>query len=184
MNQSIQFLDELNFRKSTLDDIDAMEKIAEEGKLLLKSRGINQWQRGNYPSREIFIQDVADGIGYVVTLENEVAAVCAVTLTKEPSYESFAEGKWLTDDDAVYATIHRCATAQRFRGRNIAPFLFSKVADFARANGAKSIRIDTHPENQSMQHALSKSGFTLCGLLYLVDGDEVGDPRYGYEILV
>ena len=54
------------FRHSTPGDIDRMAEIAREGKALLKERGISQWQRGSYPSRELFLQDMRDGIGYVV----------------------------------------------------------------------------------------------------------------------
>ena len=42
------------FRKSTLQDMDQIVRIAEEGRALLKSRGISQWQTGSYPDRPLF----------------------------------------------------------------------------------------------------------------------------------
>ncbi len=35
-----------------------------------------------------------------------------------------------------------------------------------------NIRIDTHRDNHIMQHCLSKAGFTYCGIILLLDGDE------------
>lgn len=49
-------------------------------------------------------------------------------------------------------------------------------------NQADSVRVDTHPENLTMQRALERAGFTNCGELVLLSGDEVGDLRYGYEL--
>lgn len=46
------------FRKSELKDIDQMVRIAEEGKALLRSKGINQWQRGTYPDRNWMEQNM------------------------------------------------------------------------------------------------------------------------------
>ena len=35
-----------------------------------------------------------------------------------------------------------------------------------------NIRIDTHRDNKIMQHNLLKHGFTYCGIIYLLSGDE------------
>lgn len=48
--------------------------------------------------------------------------------------------------------------------------------------GTESIRIDTHPENLTMQKTLKRAGFQRCGELVLLSGDEAGDLRYGYEL--
>lgn len=60
--------------------------------------------------------------------------------------------------------------------------LFAAVAEMAWENQADSVRVDTHPENLTMQRALERAGFTNCGELVLLSGDEVGDLRYGYEL--
>lgn len=172
------------FRKSTLQDIDQMVKIADDGKALLKSRGINQWQRGTYPDRELFIQDVKDGIGYVLARGDEVLAVCAVTFTDEESYRKLNAGKWLTADDAKYATIHRGAVAREHHGEHLSTRLFDAVAKMAKQEKAGSVRADTHPDNLVMQGALEKAGFRMCGEFFILEGDEAGDLRYGYELIV
>ena len=35
-----------------------------------------------------------------------------------------------------------------------------------------NIRIDTHRDNTIMQHVIMKYGFTYCGIIYLLSGDE------------
>ena len=47
--------------------------------------------------------------------------------------------------------------------------------------GVKNIRIDTHPDNLSMQRALAKNGYTFCGKITLCSGSEAGDPRFAYQ---
>ena len=174
----------LVFRKSTIDDIDAIVQIANDGKELLKNNGVNQWQRGNYPDRQLFIQDIEDGIGYVVSEEDEVVAICAVTFTEEASYRHLVSGSWQTSDDDIYATIHRAAVAREHRGKNITKFLFSSVAKLAAEKGAASVRADTHPNNAAMNRAMQKAGFEKCGEFYIQEGDEAGDLRYGYEQVI
>lgn len=172
----------LLFRKSTLEDMDAMMEIVDAGKALLRSQGIDQWQKG-YPNRELLVQDVQDGIGYVVEEDGRVVAMCAVTFTDEASYHTLRDGSWLTPDDSVYATIHRGAVARDCQGRGLPAFLFSSVADMARARNVKSVRADTHMENLAMQKALAKSGFIRCGIITLLGGSEDGDLRVGYELM-
>lgn len=171
---------DLVFRRSTLADIDAMCVIADQAKAFLKGNGVSQWQRGTYPSREVFVQDVAEEIGYVVECEGRVAAFCAVTFTDEASYHTL-QGEWLSKEAEIYATVHRSAVNAELRGRGVIGFLFEAVKQMAAAQKVHYVRIDTHMDNLPMQHALEKSGFLRCGILTLVDGDEAGDLRYGYE---
>lgn len=172
------------FRHSQLRDIDYMEQIATDAKALLKSKGISQWQRGTYPDRALFLRDVDEGIGYVVSDGDAVAAICAVTFTDEAAYRGLTGGEWLTDNNSLYATIHRSASAKEYHGKHVIQELFAAAAKMAKERGAVSIRIDTHPDNISMQRALAAFGFVKCGELILPDGDEEGDLRYGYEYLI
>lgn len=173
----------LAFRKSRLEDIDRMMEIVTDGQELLRSQGIDQWQKG-YPNRELLISDVQEGIGYVVTDDERVVAMCAVTFTDEESYHVVEDGSWLTPDDAVYATVHRGAVARDSRGRGLTTFLFQSVADLARKAGVKSVRADTHPDNPGMNRSMQKAGFVRCGNITLIGGTEDGDPRVAYELMV
>ena len=43
-----------------------------------------------------------------------------------------------------------------------------------------NIRIDTHKDNSIMQHNILKHGFSYCGIIYLLSGDE----RLAYQRIV
>ena len=174
----------MEFRKSTPGDVEQMVRIAEDGKAFLRSRNVSQWQRGSYPDREILERDARAGIGHVVAEGERVLAICAVTFADEPSYRHLLRGAWKTPGDEGYATIHRCAVSAACRGKGIAGFLFEAVCRMAEREGARSVRVDTHPDNVAMRSALAKAGFERCGELRLVGGDEDGDLRFGYERLV
>ena len=174
----------LKFRKSTTSDLNDIVKIANDGKDLLKKNGIDQWQKGAYPSRQLFIQDIEDGTGYVVSNEEEIVAICAVTFTDEISYRQLISGSWKTDDNDVYATIHRAAVATKHQGKHITKFLFDSIAKLAIVKDAVSVRADTHPDNAAMNGAMQKAGFEKCGGFYIQEGDEKGGLRYGYELVI
>lgn len=173
----------LTFRKSTYEDIDTMESIINDGKELLRSKGIDQWQKG-YPNRAQLIEDAEKGIGYVAELDGRIVGVCMVMFTEELSYRTIRDGQWMTAQDSGYVTVHRCAVAADCRGQGVIGFIFRSALEMARTNGAPSVRLDTHLENLTMQHALEKNGFTRCGIVSLVGGAEDGCLRVGYEQLV
>lgn len=170
------------FRHSAAEDVDAMDKIVTDAVYLLGRQGIDQWQKG-YPNRDLLVSDIEHGIGYVLTDEDKVVALCAVTFTEEPSYLHISNGNWLTKANASYATIHRMAVDSSLRGKGYAFHLFSAIEKLAVQKGMESIRIDTHEQNHSMQRALKKSGFIPCGNIILCGGPENGDPRIAYEKL-
>ena len=171
--------------KMKMEHVDAAVSITADAKKLLRERGVSQWQRGTYPDRQVFLSDVDQGIGYVLLEEDELVAVCAVTYTDEACYrrKNLINGDWTLSDDLCYATIHRSAVAKAHQGRHISTVLFETVKEMAMKAGAHSIRIDTHPDNLVMQGALFRAGFVKKNSFYLLDGDEIGDLRYGYELV-
>ena len=50
--------------------------------------------------------------------------------------------------------------------------------------GFSSVRVDTHEQNTVMRAMLEGLGYTQCGTIILLDGDEKGAPRLCYEKLV
>lgn len=169
------------FRLSTLEDVDEMMRIAEAGKALLKSKGIDQWQKGNYPCRELFEQDVRNGIGYVMTCNDDIVAICAVSFEDDPAY-NYIEGAWKTPAGTRYAVAHRGAMAPEYQGRHLTGKWFEFICELARNNGMESVRIDTHEENLAMRKVFTNAGFEPCGTVYLHGGDcGKGEPRIAYE---
>ena len=87
---------------------------------------------------------------------------------KKPS----APGKWINDTQP-YHVVHRIASYPDVHG------IFSSIMEFCFSND-ENIRIDTHHDNKIMQHNILKHGFTYCGIIYLLSGDE----RLAYQKIV
>ena len=168
----------MNFRKSTYDDIDAMMDIVNDAKYLLKSQNIDQWQSG-YPNRSLLMQDVKDGIGYVLCDNNRIVGMCAITFGADESYQEI-EGSWKTQG-YNYAVVHRMAVASDCHGRSLGMQMYQEAEKLAQAQKNQSIRADTHQENIAMQITMRKCGFEPCGIIHIKGGEEDGHPRLAME---
>lgn len=166
-------------RKSTINDIDRMVEIALDGKALLKESGINQWQVPTYPSREVFLKDLNNGVGYVLEDNNKVIGICAIISGIEETYNHLISGAWLTSNP--YMTIHRGAISKETYGHHTIDYLFTEATNLAKSQGIHSLRADTHEENVRMRKALERNGFKYCGEVRLLWGDEQGAKRVVYE---
>lgn len=169
----------MKLRKSTINDIDRMVEIALEGKQLLKESGINQWQVPQYPSRDIFLKDLDNGIGYVLEDKGKVMGICAIIEGVEETYNHLISGAWLTNNP--YMTIHRGAISQDTYGHHTIDYLFEGATELAKSRGLHSLRADTHEDNIRMRKALERNGFKYCGEVNLLWGFEKGTKRVVYE---
>jgi len=164
----------ITIRKSREADLDRLMEIIEEARGTIAALGIEQWQNG-YPSREIMEADVAEGASYLVTDGDGICGTFALFPGEEPTYRKIYRGSWLTQGD--YVAIHRVAIAVKNRGRGIAEKIMEFSAEYAKKQGTKSLRIDTHPGNVVMRRMLEKNGFSYCGIIHLKNGNE----RVAYE---
>ncbi len=127
-----------------------------------ESGNLKQWTDG-YPSADVFRQDIAQGVSYVVEEEDAVVATFALIPGPDITYAKIYEGQWLNDED--YYVIHRIASRRGVKG------VLRAVLDYAFLL-TQNIRIDTHRDNVIMQHLMQKYGFRYCGIIYLLSGDE------------
>ena len=155
----------LQIRKTRPEDTDRLMYIFEQGKRIMRESGnLKQWTDG-YPTREIVEKDVADGNSYVCVDEAEtIVGTFAFIYGKDPTYARIYEGRWV-DDEKPYATIHRLASTADSHGVAAACLEWC-------AGQIPNLRADTHRDNHILQHILLKHGFTYCGIIYLLNGDE------------
>ncbi len=163
-----------NFRLAQKSDLPTLLQIIGECQALLRSRGVDQWQDG-YPSREPLEVDIELSRGYVLECDGCVAAYGALIYGVEPAYLSLSGGEWLSSLD--YVTLHRLAVSSRFRGEGIGERFFGEMAREAREHNIRSLRADTHRDNQVMQRLLGRVGFTLCGDVYYGTSHRLGFER-------
>lgn len=166
------------FRKTTHADIPAVLSIIQEAQQYLKLQHINQWQNG-YPNEDSFASDIQREYSYVMEDNGMILGTLALIFDKEPTYTHIYEGNWKTTD-TCYATLHRVAVADQWKGSGIAGKMLAKVEQICQLHSISSIRMDTHRENLSMQRMMQKNGFAYCGVIYLEDGAE----RLAFEKLL
>lgn len=167
----------MTYRLARQEDLPRLLHMVDQAKHSFKTRGIDQWQKGDPdgPGLSAAIQN-----GYIHVLDMKGLPVGMITVVPGPedSYRQI-EGQWLNDEP--YAAFHRVCVEETYKGQGLAARLFTESENLAGQMGYSNIRIDTHPDNISMQRALAKSGYTLCGRLILTEGTEAGDPRLAYH---
>ena len=154
----------VEIRKSTLTDIPTLLHLAEEAKKTMRQSGnLTQWSDG-YPSDEVFRNDIGKGVSYVIEENGVAVGTFAFVPGPDPTYAKIFDGQW-ADDTQPYYVIHRIASLPESHGTMAAllDFCFSRT---------RNIRIDTHRDNAIMRHLLKMHGFSYCGIIYLLNGDE------------
>lgn len=139
-------------------------KVMDAAKGIMRQSGnMHQWGEG-YPSEAVVMADIERNGGFVIEDDGKIVGYFAFLSSPEPTYASIYEGKWL-DDKESYHVVHRIGSYPDTHG------IFSSIMDFCFSKDP-NIRIDTHRDNHIMQHNIAKHGFTYCGIIYLVSGDE------------
>lgn len=149
-------------RKAQIPEAEIIWQILQQAIERRRKDGSNQWQDG-YPNQEVVKTDISLGKGYVLEIDNAIAAYAALVFNDEPAYKEII-GDWLTNDD--FLVIHRVAVSNDFLGKGIAVLLFQKLEDFAEENQVFSIKVDTNFDNLAMLHILEKLDYQYCGEVY------------------
>jgi ribosomal protein S18 acetylase RimI-like enzyme len=167
-------------RKAILNDLDQIWQLREETRVLLKERGIDQWQHSN-PSLETFKNDIHLGEFYVYEKELLILGMIAIKGGIERTYNVIYDGKW--GYDLPYLTIHRLAVKKNYLGTNIAKELLAFADQLAIDKGLNYIRIDTYYTNKYAIRLFEEFGYILRGWIWLEPGE--GDlKRLAFDKLI
>ncbi len=170
----------MEFIKAEAKHIDTILEIAAQATAQLKRLGVDQWQRG-YPNRSSWEKDIANGAAWLAVEDGKILGSMSFITEPEEAYAKI-EGAWLAD--VTYASLHRVCVADHSKGKGVAGRLFDHGIALAKEQGFKSVRIDTHRDNGPMNRAISKAGFTYCGVIHLVGTEENGNERVAFEMLL
>lgn len=162
-----QEMNNLIFRKAKNIEASEIWKILQSAIERRREDGSDQWQ-GGYPDLETVTEDILEGKGYVLAVENEIAAYCALSFSDEPEYETI-DGAWLTDSD--YLVIHRIAVSPLFLKKGFAKELISQAEQFALENQVLSVRMDTNFDNFAMLRICEQLGYQYCGIVKMHGSD-------------
>lgn len=164
-------------RRAQDADVDKIGAILADAVRFLKESGSPQWQSG-YPNCQSVREDIKNGAAWVLTVDKEVAAYAAIVIGKDPNYAKIA-GAWKNDVDQ-YATIHRIAVSDKFRGMHLSQFFLSNIISVTYAQGIRNFRIDTYQKNKIVQHIATSHGFEKRGIIQV--DDPIDPNRWAYEL--
>lgn len=157
----------MEFRRTNEKDINGVMGIINQSQQYFKEQGIDQWQNG-YPNEEVIKNDILNEHSYVLLKDNKIVATAAISFDGEDTYNEIKDGHWLSNED--YVVIHRIAVDTNHKGLGLAGKIINETEKKCSERGIKSIKVDTHEDNKSMQKLLVKNGFEYCGVIYLEDG--------------
>lgn len=157
-------------RKATKEDALAILDIIVQAQSYFKQNNIDQWQNG-YPNMDSILNDIMHEYCYVICDKDKVVATAAIIDDVDPNYNIIVDGNWLSQHP--YVCVHRVACLPDYKGQGLA----GRFLSYAKTLGRKSVRIDTHEDNLSMQRMILKNRFSHCGTVFMSDGAK----RYAYE---
>jgi GNAT superfamily N-acetyltransferase len=155
-------------RTGKLTDVAALDAIARRVANELHASGVDQWS-ATYPGVKEFSSDALRGALYVDEEEGVIAGSMSLLPENDPAYVAVS---WVGSHALV---MHRVMVDPIFRRQGIGASLFAFAIEQAKAAGADSLKVDTHPDNRRMRNLIEKFGFVHRGHLPLI-------YREGYEL--
>ncbi|MBS5114313.1 MAG: N-acetyltransferase [Erysipelotrichaceae bacterium] len=148
-------------RQANFNDLKTIMEIYDIARVyMLNSNNPTQWKEG-YPSQALIENDIKQGHLYVIEYHHQIHGVFMFFVGKDPTYDNIENGQWLNELD--YGVIHRVASDGKVKG------IFNECVAFCKQQ-INNLKIDTHFDNQTMQHVICKNGFKKCGVIYVEDG--------------
>lgn len=151
----------MNIRKTKPEELDFLMKLYESARIFMANHGnADQWGTA-YPPEALIRADIASGCSYVCEEQGKIIATFFYSTGPDDTYRHIYDGEWL--NDLPYGVVHRITSDGTVKGA--ATFCLEWAF-----NQCGNLKIDTHRDNQIMQHLLNKNGFTYCGIIYTDDG--------------
>ena len=165
----------MEIRQSAAKDFPRIMEIYRTARRFMAEHGNpNQWGPTNWPPEELIIADISAGNSYVCVSQGKIVGTFFYIQGRdvEPTYAVIEDGSW--HGDSNYGVIHRIASDGSEKG--VGQFCIEWAA-----SQCGHLRMDTHGDNYVMQNLLRKCGFTLCGIIHVVEDNY---PRLAYELIV
>lgn len=150
-----------------IDFNDILSIYASARRFMMEHGNPTQWGSA-YPPQETILQDIKQGILFVLEDEEGLYGVFALIAGEDPTYQKIQDGSWTSV--SPYATLHRIASNQRRRG------VFAECLEYAKTR-YHHLCIDTHEQNLIMRRLILNAGFSCRGKIQVKDGS----PRLAYE---
>ena len=133
----------------------------------MKSRGLNQWNWGLYPTEEMIRTDVERGELYIGRMDGVIAAAITLTERMAPEYETVS---WTGGMRPGF--LHRLAIDTPLQGAGLGGDVMDDAIQIMRRDGCDCVRCDTNRENRYAMRLYEKMGFRICGTVHWDDTPE------------
>lgn len=164
----------MNIRKAVIGDLSQIITIYAYARGIMRETGNGTQWKNTYPTEEMILSDIEKGYLHLLCDADGIQGVFAFLPEGDPVYDRI-EGAWL--NEKPHAAVHRVASAGKKRG--ILPACMRYCLSLS-----DNIKIDTHENNQIMQHQLEKAGFVRCGVITLENGEKRLAYQYGGDLQI
>jgi ribosomal protein S18 acetylase RimI-like enzyme/predicted nucleotidyltransferase len=151
-------LPEMNINLVSSAEIDSVMILVKAAIEKMHRNGIPQWGE-YYPTREIFLADIAAGSLYAARINGRIVGIVGLD---ENQFSEWQKQDW-TDTNGKPLVVHRICIATNFQGQGIAKKLMRFAEDYAGKNGCTSIRLDAFAGNPISLGLYDSLGYRRCG---------------------
>lgn len=138
---------------STIEDIDAIFELYEQGTAYQKSVAKKHWKGFD---RTLVATEIEEKRQFKIIVNDEIACVFVI------SYNDPFIWQEKDKDPAIY--IHRIATNPLFRGNSYVKHIVEWSKEFAASNNKQFIRMDTGSGNEKLNNYYIDCGFNYLGI--------------------
>lgn len=158
------------------EELDGIWALVRRAIVRMLERGNDQWASDDYPTREIFGEDIANGDLWCAVDEDDTILGVAALISRHDA--DYGRVPFRCPEPAV--ALHRIAVDPVHEGRGVGSALFARCEQLGRALGVAALRIDTYITNDRMQNMILRNGYEYVGDVYYYRPL----PNYCYEKLL
>ncbi|MCM1146083.1 MAG: GNAT family N-acetyltransferase [Clostridium sp.] len=156
----------IQFKRGTIDNLDAVTALADAAIVQMESQGIMQWDEF-YPTREDFRADIEAGNLYIGYDEDEAAVIYVLSQEFDEEYRN---GHWKDETKSFYV-LHRLCVNPKYQHQGIAGLTMAHIEKSLKAQGVEAVRLDVFTQNPYALKLYNKCGYQNVGMAHWRKGD-------------
>lgn len=149
---------DINYRLACMDDINEIVELVKNAISKMERNHIFQWDE-LYPTKEDFIQDIANDSLYIGFYQDEMAVIFVLNQQSEDEYKN---GKWLYPNKEYYI-IHRFCVNCCFQNKGIGKHTMQFIEEKLRKKNIQAIRLDVFSKNCYALSLYEHMGYSRVG---------------------
>lgn len=149
---------EIKYRPAEESDIDAICSLVGRAIDFMEEKQIFQWDK-EYPSREVFAEDISKCELFVGTLDGDIAVLYTINRECDSEYDKCC---WKYTD-CEYRIIHRLCVDPNYQNRGIAKNTLKHIEVELKNSNVEAIRLDVFSNNPSALALYLNSGYEKAG---------------------